>query len=123
MRCVFNRWRPTDRGVLTFEWVLLITLLVIGIVGGLSAVRDALITELGDVTEGMISLDQSYSVLDPWDIQVPNCEIDSASGSSYQDAAGMSQARSRTSRFQDSIWQCSSQAENPRPVFTPPPPP
>ncbi|MBQ9454296.1 MAG: hypothetical protein Q4A17_06085 [Thermoguttaceae bacterium] len=54
-------WRE-ENGVLTFEWILLITVLVIGIVGGISAVRDALIDELGDVSEGVVSLDQSYWV-------------------------------------------------------------
>ena len=64
--------------VLTFEWILLITVLVIGIVGGLSAVRDAMITELGDVAEAMIALDQSYTILPPWEIQTPDCEEDGA---------------------------------------------
>ncbi len=54
-------WRE-ENGVLTFEWILLITVLVIGIVGGISAVRDALIDELGDVSEGVVALDQSYWV-------------------------------------------------------------
>lgn len=123
MRRVFNRLRQEDQGVLTFEWVLLITVLVIGIVGGLSAVRDALLTELGDVSEGMISLDQSYSVLDPWDIRVPNADIDSASGSSYQDGAGLCQKRGGTPNKQGTIWECSSVAENPRPVPQTPEPP
>ena len=57
-------WREED-GVLTFEWILLITVLVIGITGGISAVRDALIGELGDVSEGVVSLDQSYWVNAP----------------------------------------------------------
>ena len=39
------------RGVVTFEWILLITLLVIGVIGGLSAVRNAIICELGDLAE------------------------------------------------------------------------
>ena len=37
-------------GVLTFEWILLISLLVIGVIGGLAAVRNALIGELDDLT-------------------------------------------------------------------------
>jgi len=53
---------PEDRGTLTFEWVLLITLLVIGVVGGVSAVRDAIITELGDVASAAVNIDQSYTV-------------------------------------------------------------
>ena len=52
-----------DEGVLSFEWILLITVLVIGIVGGLSAVRDAIIDELGDVAGAVVSVDQSYTVL------------------------------------------------------------
>jgi hypothetical protein len=36
--------------MLTFEWILLISLLVIGIIGGLAAVRNALICELNDLT-------------------------------------------------------------------------
>ena len=35
--------------MLTFEWILLISLLVIGIIGGLSAVRNALLCELTDL--------------------------------------------------------------------------
>lgn len=57
-----QRIRTEDEGVLTFEWILLITLLAIGIVGGLSAVRDAIIDELGDVAGAAVSVDQSYSV-------------------------------------------------------------
>lgn len=36
------------RGSLTLEWILLATLLVIGIIGGLAAVRDAIVAELFD---------------------------------------------------------------------------
>ncbi len=37
--------------MLTFEWILLISLLVIGIIGGLSAVRNAILCELTDLAE------------------------------------------------------------------------
>ena len=37
--------------MLTFEWILLISLLVIGIIGGLSAVRNALLCELTDLAD------------------------------------------------------------------------
>ena len=53
-------WREDD-GVLSFEWTLLITLLAIGIVAGLAAARDSIISELGDVAELTINLDQSFS--------------------------------------------------------------
>ena len=42
--------RRERRGVLTFEWILLISLLVIGIIGGLSSVRNALLCELQDLS-------------------------------------------------------------------------
>lgn len=57
-------WRE-DRGVLTFEWVLLITVLVIGIVGGYSAVRDALVDEMGDIADAALAVDQSFSTTAP----------------------------------------------------------
>jgi Flp pilus assembly pilin Flp len=56
-------WQEQD-GVLTFEWVLLVTLLAIGIVGGVSSVRDAIISELGDVAAAVVHINQSYTVLE-----------------------------------------------------------
>ena len=44
------------RGVLALEWILLITIVVVGIVGGLGAVRVALINEAQDLNEAMQSL-------------------------------------------------------------------
>ena len=62
MKTLFKRIYSEDAGVLTFEWILLITLLAIGIVGGLSAARDAVISELGDVAGAVTAVDQSYTV-------------------------------------------------------------
>lgn len=93
MKSLLNRaWRE-DEGVLTFEWILLITLLTIGIVGGISAVRDAVITELGDVAQAMVALDQSYLILAPWEIAVADCDQDGAEGSRYDDTATIGEAR------------------------------
>lgn len=62
MNALFARlWRETD-GVLTFEWVLLITLLVVGIVGGVAALRDGVIDELGDMSEAVVNIDQSFVI-------------------------------------------------------------
>lgn len=44
------------RGVLTLEWVLLVTLVVIGIIGGLGAVRYATVAELGQLAEAISNL-------------------------------------------------------------------
>ena len=61
MKRLHRLWQEDD-GVLSFEWTLLVTLLTIGIVSGLSAARDAIIDELGDVAEAAQSFDQSYSL-------------------------------------------------------------
>ncbi|HTN74780.1 MAG TPA: hypothetical protein VL096_06015 [Pirellulaceae bacterium] len=58
---IWNRCWQEDDGALSFEWVLLITLLVIGIVSGVSAARDAIIDELGDIAQATLSFDQSYT--------------------------------------------------------------
>ncbi len=48
------RHRPSKRrGILTLEWVLLTTVLVIGIIGGMAAVRDAIIDEMHDVSQAI----------------------------------------------------------------------
>jgi hypothetical protein len=62
MRAILHKLWRQDAGVLTFEWVLLLTVLVIGIVAGLAGTRDAIIDELGDVAEAVVSIDQSYTL-------------------------------------------------------------
>ena len=93
MKRLLLRMRHEDAGVLTFEWILLITVLTIGIVGGLSAVRDAIIDELGDVAEAMVSLDQSYTILQPVEIAVHDNQLDGASDSRFVDSMTYSQCR------------------------------
>lgn len=51
-----------EDGILTAEWILFFTLMVIGLVSGLAAMRDSLIDELADGAEAMIALDQSYNI-------------------------------------------------------------
>lgn len=43
-------------GLLTLEWILLISLLVIGIIGGLSVVRNALLCELSQLAESITAM-------------------------------------------------------------------
>ena len=59
MKIAQRIWHEED-GVLSFEWTLMLTLLTLGIVAGLTAARDAIIDELGDVAEAAQGLDQSY---------------------------------------------------------------
>jgi len=37
------------RGVLTFEWILIVTLVVVGLIGGLAVVRNAMLDQLFDL--------------------------------------------------------------------------
>jgi Flp pilus assembly pilin Flp len=78
-------WKEQD-GVLSFEWVLLVTLLTIGVVSGIAASRDAIIDELGDVAQAMLALDQSFTIAFPLLIQVHAASTSSASDSSFTDA-------------------------------------
>jgi len=44
------------RGVLTLEWILLVTVIVIGVIGGLGVVRSATLGELKDLAEAITAL-------------------------------------------------------------------
>lgn len=58
---MYNSILHDDSGVLTFEWILIITVLVIGVIAGLASVRDAISAELADIAQAMGSVDQSYT--------------------------------------------------------------
>ena len=85
MKVLARMWKEED-GVLSFEWVLLVTLLTIGIVSGLAGARDAIIDELGDVAQAMLALDQSYTIDFPLNVDVHTTDSSSASDSSFTDA-------------------------------------
>jgi hypothetical protein len=56
--------RPTSRrrrGVLTLEWILLVTVIVIGVIGGLGAVRSATLGELLDLAQAITALNVTPS--------------------------------------------------------------
>lgn len=86
MKMVLSRMWKEEDGVLSFEWVLLVTLLTIGIVSGLAGARDAIIDELGDVAQAMLALDQSYTIDFPLNVDVHTIDSSSASDSSFTDA-------------------------------------
>jgi hypothetical protein len=58
---MFGPFKPKQqsrrrRGVLTLEWILLVTVIVIGIIGGLGVVRTATLGELKDLAEAITHL-------------------------------------------------------------------
>jgi len=81
-----NMWRQDD-GVLSFEWVLLVSVLVLGIVSGVTAARDAITDELGDIAQAMLAVDQSYSVDFPLEVFVHDGLSSGSSDTSFTDAA------------------------------------
>src|SRR5438067_912033 len=85
MKAVSHAWHEDD-GVLSFEWTLLVTLLVLGIVGGVSAARDAIIDELGDTAQVMMAVDQSYHIGFPLLLTVHDPTVSSASDTTFIDA-------------------------------------
>lgn len=89
MATILKRIWSENEGVLTFEWIALITILVIGLVGGLSAARDAIIDELGDVSEAMTAVDQS------WTVTVSACDPCQFDFGSYTDTTPVSCPRGR----------------------------
>ena len=78
-------WKEQD-GVLSFEWILLVTLLTFGIVSGVAGARDAIIDEFGDVAQAMLALDQSYIIDFPLEVAVHAGTTSSASDSGFLDA-------------------------------------
>lgn len=51
-----TRRAKARRGALTLEWILIITVLVIGVIGGLGLVRNAIVNEMNDMSESIMSL-------------------------------------------------------------------
>jgi Flp pilus assembly pilin Flp len=78
---MYKRWArelwSDESGAMAFEWVLLTTLVVLGVIGGLAAARDAVIDELGDAAQAMLALDNSFSIEWPLEVLI---DLDTTSG-------------------------------------------
>lgn len=61
-----------ESGSIAFEWIFVFTLLVIGIVGGLALLRDAVILEAGETAEAFLKMDTAYTVQAPPKIAMTN---------------------------------------------------
>jgi hypothetical protein len=61
LTCIASRLAAEETGaVLSMEMILTATILVLGSIVGLSAFRDAVVQEMGDIGAGLASLDHSY---------------------------------------------------------------
>jgi len=71
-------WHDDAGALIATEWVFVATILVLGAITGLVAVRQAIIVELVDFANAVMSLNQTYSYTGQ-----SNCESSTA-GSSYE---------------------------------------
>jgi hypothetical protein len=60
MRVLRNLWKDDAGFVFSAELVLVATILVLGLLVGMTAVRDAVVSELSDVAGAIQDLNQSY---------------------------------------------------------------
>jgi Flp pilus assembly pilin Flp len=72
-------WDDESGALIAAEWVFVATILVLGSITGLVAVRQAVIAELHDFANALLALNQSYSFSGQ-----SNCES-STSGSAFHD--------------------------------------
>ena len=81
-----SMWKEDD-GALSWEWTMIVTLVVLGIVSGIAAARDAVIDEMGDIAQGFLAVDQSYSIDFPLEIVIDGDSTEGSSDSSFVDSA------------------------------------
>ena len=61
MKTTQNLWNDQAGFVVSIELVLIATIAVIGLITGMSAVRDGVVSELSDVAGAVQDMNQSYS--------------------------------------------------------------
>ena len=54
-------WSDESGAILSAEIMLIGSILVIGVIAGLSSLRDSVVTELADVAQALANVSQSYS--------------------------------------------------------------
>jgi hypothetical protein len=68
--------------IVTIELLLIAAILVIGLIVGMTNMRDATLAELADLSESIGALNQSYSIDGVWNAS----QTAATAGSAYQDA-------------------------------------
>jgi Flp pilus assembly pilin Flp len=133
MKHLLKRMWQAEDGVLSFEWTVLTSLLTVGVVSGIASVRDAVIDEMGDLAQAMITLDQSYLIQPPLAVSVHTGGfggwgfsggfgfggVSSASGSQFVDAAYFEDCYRGHTRVQEFPRRSTVVPGNP-PVVVPP---
>jgi hypothetical protein len=55
-------WNDDSGALIATEWIFVATILVLGAIAGLVAVRQAVIAELHDIANALLALNQTYSI-------------------------------------------------------------
>jgi hypothetical protein len=79
MRQMLKLWNDDSGYIVTLEMMFIVTILVLGIISGLVAVRQAMLSELIETAQAIMALNQSYSFSGQ-----SNCEASTA-GSAASD--------------------------------------
>jgi Flp pilus assembly pilin Flp len=58
---MLNLWNDDAGALIATEWVFIATIMVLGIITGLVAVRQALLSELTEFANAVLALNQSFS--------------------------------------------------------------
>jgi Flp pilus assembly pilin Flp len=82
MRKLFVKMWKDDAGIVAFEYLLVATIIGLGLVVGLSAVSVALNAELTELAQAILALDQSYAYA------TQSTCVSIKTGSSAQDSNG-----------------------------------
>ena len=61
MKTAMRLWNEETGAILSAELMLIASILVIGVIAGLSALREAVVSELADVAQALANVNQSYS--------------------------------------------------------------
>ncbi len=61
MKCMNRLWNEETGAIISSEYMLVATILVLGVIVGLKSVRDSVVTELADVAQALANVSQSYS--------------------------------------------------------------
>src|SRR5204862_230438 len=61
MKTCMRLWNEETGAILSAEVMLVASILVIGVIAGLSSLRDSVVTELADLAQALGNVNQSYS--------------------------------------------------------------
>lgn len=85
---IYRLWKDDGGALIAIEWVFVATILVFGAIVGLVAVRQAVVSELTEFANAVMSLNQGYKINGQ-----KNCQS-SISGSETKDSSNKIEASS-----------------------------